>query len=69
MEHHVVSNVDSHMRRATCVIGPLKENQVTGLCLRRGDTGTNAPQTFRAKPSDVPTYTAMIDYPVSFSEI
>ncbi len=40
MNHHAVSNVNSHMACAGSVVGALKENQVAGLCFVRWDMGT-----------------------------
>ena len=55
MDHHVVSNVDAHMRNTVCVVGSFKENQISGSDIRSGDQCANIAQSLRSQTSNVPT--------------
>ena len=63
VDHHAIADVDSNVRRANGVIGFLKENQVTRLCIRRRDIAAFSSQTVGCCTPNAPPIAAVIDDP------
>lgn len=60
MDHHPVSDINTDMGSAGCVIRPLEENEVSrfGVGFRHGGTDTAKP--LRAEPAEVPSDAAVV---------
>ena len=65
VDHHAIADVDSNVRRANGVIGFLKENQVTRLCIRRRDIAAFSSQTVGRCTPTAPPIAAVIDNPAN----
>lgn len=63
VDHHAVSDIDGHMGSTGGVIGPLEEDQVSGLGFASRDDSADVLQAVRCKPADVPAIPAVIDDP------
>lgn len=65
MDHHAIADVDSNVRRANGVIGFLKEDQVTRLCIRRRNITALSAQTVGCCTPNAPPIAAVIDDPAN----
>lgn len=63
MDHHIVAHINTHMARSRRIIGSLEEDQISRLCVRRGNLRTAAHQSIRGLPADIPAIAAVIDHP------
>lgn len=63
MDHHSVAHIDTHMGSTACVIGALKEDQISGLCGAAGNDIADVHQTAGGQSADTPSVSAIIDDP------
>ena len=63
MDHHPVADINAHMGCATCVVGFLEEDQVSGLCFTFRDNVAFSHQTIGRLPAHIPTISAVVDDP------
>ena len=62
MDHHPVPDIDAHVARTAGVVGPLKEDEVPGLCFALRDDGALFAEALRRKPAIVPAVPAVVDH-------
>ena len=65
MDHHAIADIDANVRRVNGVIGFLKEDQVTRLCIRRRDIAAFPSQTVGCCTPNAPPIAAVIDDPTN----
>ena len=63
MDHHTIADIDANVRRASGVIGFLEEDQVAGLCIRRGNITALPAQAVGCCTPNAPPIAAVIDNP------
>ena len=63
VDHHIVSDVDAHMGSSGGIISSFKENQITGTNIGAGYPCTDTAQALSSQSADIPSDTAVVDYP------
>ena len=53
MQHDSITDIDAHMGNAGSIVGPDKENEITGLRIRSGNRSADIVKSLRTEPSGI----------------